>query len=321
MRSTTTSTGRAIGGCSNCGAGNAVDLDSIETSGRVPVAGLHSTCQNCGRSVTLKYVYGDKSDQPCDGACMSAIGPNCSCSCGGANHGRWNLAIELVPVWEAEQARTARAKRIVDHTKRAEAKVVKARKTAEDRRATLLAAQPNLVWLTYLDNLHYDLYDRFLIDMRTAFNRGEMSDRQITAAVDAIERSFHRYETELAREAATAQLAAAGVRVPTGRQTITGTVAATREYDNGWRGVTHKMLVVTDEGWKVWGTIPRTLMDEVQTATRNDRQTWGEQYSAAHQLRNRTVTFTATLAGPKADDPLFGYFDRPAAAHIVKDDR
>ena len=34
--------------------------------------------------VNGRYVEG----HVCDGRCMNAIGPNCECSCGGANHGR-----------------------------------------------------------------------------------------------------------------------------------------------------------------------------------------------------------------------------------------
>lgn len=32
-------------------------------------------------------VKGTVTDCPCDGRCTSAKGPNCDCSCGGANHG------------------------------------------------------------------------------------------------------------------------------------------------------------------------------------------------------------------------------------------
>lgn len=37
-------------------------------------------------------VVGTKTATPCNAACTDAIGPDCSCSCGGANHGRRNYS-------------------------------------------------------------------------------------------------------------------------------------------------------------------------------------------------------------------------------------
>lgn len=34
---------------------------------------------------TVRGIY--VADKPCDGRCMGAVGPMCSCSCGGKNHG------------------------------------------------------------------------------------------------------------------------------------------------------------------------------------------------------------------------------------------
>jgi len=312
MRSTATSTGRAIGGCGNCGAGNAVDGVAADT---------RSTCQGCGAAITLKLVYGNRSDQPCDGSCMSAIGPYCYCGCGGTNHGRWFLNIELVPVWEVDKAKAARAKRHTVHAKtvaRREQKEADARTAAQRRRDALIEEHPTLVWLTYLGNLGC-LHSGFLSDMRSALNRGEMSPRQVEAAVDSIDREFTREDAEAQRLAATAALAASGVRVPDGRVEVTGTVVSTRETDGyGYNRVAFKMLVVTDAGWKVWGTIPAGLLDAVPDASRSDRFAHGESYLAVHRLRGERVTFTATVR-PSDDDPLFGFFSRPSGARLIVD--
>jgi hypothetical protein len=41
-----------------------------------------------GRSLKVNRVKGIfVADKPCDARCMGATGPNCSCSCGGENHG------------------------------------------------------------------------------------------------------------------------------------------------------------------------------------------------------------------------------------------
>jgi hypothetical protein len=53
-------------------------------------------CTGCGMPLLLdlfqpiKGVYAE--DVPCNAKCTGAIGPSCSCSCGGRNHGgRYNL--------------------------------------------------------------------------------------------------------------------------------------------------------------------------------------------------------------------------------------
>jgi phage terminase large subunit GpA-like protein len=48
------------------------------------------TCPKCGRWEWVKggTVNGTVSDHKCGAKCLSAIGPNCECSCGGANHGK-----------------------------------------------------------------------------------------------------------------------------------------------------------------------------------------------------------------------------------------
>jgi hypothetical protein len=55
-----------------------------------------------------------------------------------------------------------------------------------------------------------------------------------------------------------------------------------------------KMLVVTDTGWKVWGTMPAALDVD----------------------RGARVRFTATVK-PSDDDPHFGFFSRPTKAQVL----
>lgn len=94
----------------------------------------------------------------------------------------------------------------------------------------------------------------------------------------------------------TAQRAAATGSVPTGRQTITGTVVSTKtETMPGWtrydadRTVV-KVLVALDNGCKVWGNAPEAVASEVQKGDR--------------------VTFTAAFE-VSGRDPLFGFWKRP----------
>lgn len=74
---------RAIGKCSGCGQGVARESAELDWS---------TVVHDCGRLVTLERVQGTVSEsRPCDARCMGAVGPVCSCSCGGRNHGgRWS---------------------------------------------------------------------------------------------------------------------------------------------------------------------------------------------------------------------------------------
>lgn len=51
-------------------------------------------CESCGRAVMVDFgkpLYGKfVSETVCDGKCLNATGPNCSCSCGGKHHGENN---------------------------------------------------------------------------------------------------------------------------------------------------------------------------------------------------------------------------------------
>jgi hypothetical protein len=104
------------------------------------------------------------------------------------------------------------------------------------------------------------------------------------------------------REARREALLAAGVAVPEGRSTVTGVIVSVRVEDNYYNGgVMVKMLVETDDGFRLWGTMPRSLEGNYNTVSAEEGD---------------TVTFTATLA-PSDDDPLFGFFKRPTKASIV----
>lgn len=49
---------------------------------------LSRPCPHCDTTVTVVRVKGVYvADKTCDDRCMGAIGPSCSCSCGGQNHG------------------------------------------------------------------------------------------------------------------------------------------------------------------------------------------------------------------------------------------
>jgi len=55
------------------------------------------TSPTCGPATRARASYGHTSSgvshrtRSCDARCMGAIGADCSCACGGRNHGMWNL--------------------------------------------------------------------------------------------------------------------------------------------------------------------------------------------------------------------------------------
>lgn len=80
--------------------------------------------------------------------------------------------------------------------------------------------------------------------------------------------------------------------VPTGRIVVEGVVLSTKLVESDY-GVTLKMLVEGD-GWKVWGTRPRSI--EVERGSR--------------------VRFTATVEASR-EDASFGFYSRPTKAEIL----
>ena len=85
-----------------------------------------------------------------------------------------------------------------------------------------------------------------------------------------------------------------------GKQIITGEIISTKVVDGfayGQRVV--KMVVKDDRGFKVWGTVPRSIIEA------NDEP-----------LKGQRVTFTANVQASN-DDDKFGFFKRPTKAAIA----
>ena len=81
-------------------------------------------CENRHKVFVLNHIKGTYSaDHNCDARCLSARGNDCTCSCGGANHGRGHVAVHH----EAVAAREERFLGEVGEFIRGEAKVVSKR--------------------------------------------------------------------------------------------------------------------------------------------------------------------------------------------------
>lgn len=90
--------------------------------------------------------------------------------------------------------------------------------------------------------------------------------------------------------------------VPSGRIDIVGKVLAEKLVESDY-GSTKKLLIESDDGWRVWVTEPSTMI--VKGKTRSS----GTMASGAG--RGARVRMKATVQ-PSPDDPTFGFGSRPA---------
>lgn len=144
-------------------------------------------------------------------------------------------------------------------------------------------------------------YNGMLHDFVHKSNRyGDCSEK----FVDAVLRSKVR-EAEFA--AKKAEDAKAASPVIAGKIQIVGEVLTTKWQENGFGGAL-KMLVKDDRGFKVWGTVPRSL-DNLPGES-------GEEWDTRSVRKGDRIAFTATVAASD-DDPTFGFFSRPTKAGLV----
>lgn len=301
MSTTTDTTTVSAGTCLACGFVNAT-TDAAVTA---------MTCGGCHARVSLSWVTGRFNGRiPCDDRCQYATGPICSCSCGGTNHRVGYINVAMVPVWVRERD----AQRHADKLARAAGKAAAARQAAADGMAALLADHPVLAGLS---DERYDGDYGFMGDMRKALESGSMSPRQIDAACNAVLRDQAREAKRAAIAAEKAALIDAGVTVPTGRMQITGEIVSIREQDNNFSyhgGVTHKLIIKTDDGWTVMGTMPKSLAPSSYTG--GDESTPTSYAAQVQALKGRRVTLTATVEQGR-QDPTFGFYSRPTRAALA----
>jgi len=108
-----------------------------------------------------------------------------------------------------------------------------------------------------------------------------------------------QFETKIvARQAEKAAQKAAERPVPItdSRLWITGKVLSTKWQESQF-GETLKMLALSDNGFKVWGSVPKTL-------------------ATNESLRGLRVTFMAKVQ-PRDKDANFGFFSRPSKAQLA----
>ena len=165
---------------------------------------------------------------------------------------------------------------------------------------------------------------------------GDISDKQVDL-LRKLSDKIANWDTVKAERAAKLEAErAASKDCPTGKALITGEVLSTKFVDNQYGG-SLKMLVRSDDGYKVWGSVPSSLswneieqtdelgddddieslkrIHEERVTERNGKHylTWSTQRALAKGDR---VTFRANVE-PSNDDAKFGFYKRPTKASFL----
>jgi hypothetical protein len=134
----------------------------------------------------------------------------------------------------------------------------------------------------------------FLLDLWTKAFDYELSEKQVAAAGKVATSILERKAARLAEQAEMTE-------VVEGKITVTGTVVSVKSQEGDW-GTQFKMLVKDDRNFKVWSTIPATLMRAVD--------------SYMEKLVGQHISFNATVTASR-DDKSFGFASSPSKGVIA----
>ena len=166
-----------------------------------------------------------------------------------------------------------------------------------EQRAAILEAHPVLITAMESDN-------SFVQDVMRRFKtKAALSDKQIAAVKIALVRDAERAE----RKEVWATEAELAADAPTGKVTVTGEIVSTK-WQESMYGSTHKMILKTEAGWKLWVTVPTSVNDDLEMLRKES--------GVNLQYEGKTVTLTATVT-PSDSDPKFAFGKRPTNARLV----
>lgn len=145
--------------------------------------------------------------------------------------------------------------------------------------------EPNLYANDWPRNTIRDITERLV-------RRGSLSDRQVQFLGELLVKV--KENDQLMAEREVERAAAEPLPIPEGQEnirlTVSGEVLAVKDKGWGW-----KILVRADDGWKVWGSLPKAISD---------------------CKPGDFVRFDATIKASE-DDDKFGFFSRPTKATIL----
>lgn len=187
---------------------------------------------------------------------------------------------------------------------RENAKLNRERSTKKERLADFIAQNPvaqtliNFVDANSTGEKSFGYYGSgFLLSLYEQLMRNaQLSEKQLAAIEPAITRDNEQAARVKAQEEAKKVLLNAGVRAPEGRVTVTGKILGFKQWDDDVFGPQCKMIVQSNEGWKVYVTAP---------AGSGEANVGDE------------VTFSAALT-PSQDDVLFAFGKRPTKFSITR---
>lgn len=272
---------------------------------RLPVRGdfpgargdvMHLDCTGCGAKTRASRIYATTNDASCDGKCMGAVGPSCSCSCGGENHGcTW------LPTYESKISADALNKYRGRIEKQEQDKRQKAETELRRRRSEFDDwAEQHADVVEFLKSS--DIDNDFIEDMRRSLSRwNTLTERQSAGVRKFIEGAKRRAEEAKRRAVEAANAGPA----PEGRITVEGEVVMVRDYPSAYTDtLDYRMIVRLDNGARVFGTVPKSLQGRLLSV---------EAYENGFWLTGVRVRFDATVT-PKTGEPTFGFFKRPTKA-------
>jgi len=127
---------------------------------------------------------------------------------------------------------------------------------------------------------------------------GNISDKAASFLAQLLERIEKAPQIAAERAAAKALELANASPVPMveGRVPVKGEVLSIKQQE-GFYGIQTKMLVKADAGFKLWGSVPAAIIEEV--------------------AKGAVVEFSAAIQRSD-DDEYFGFFSRPSKAKVIK---
>jgi hypothetical protein len=158
-----------------------------------------------------------------------------------------------------------------------------------------VVAQQALTWARAMGNK--DELSEFEHNMMVVTSSEYMPRKGDGIVAYAVE-GFHRHLGKEVERKAEEERTANAEPCPQGRALITGTVLKRDVKHNDYTGdVRHVMWVLDDRGFKVWGTIPSSIIN----VNEGDK-----------------IRFTANIS-PKEEEPTIGFYKRPTQAEVIKE--
>lgn len=157
-------------------------------------------------------------------------------------------------------------------------------------------------WSKWLE-LANDKGGSFLFDIWMKAFDYDLSEKQVAAVASSIDKKLSwKAEAEAKRSALTP--------APVGKVEVAGTVLKTTYKEGDW-GPVYKMTVLADEGFEVYSTIPKKIIDTFEAEYDEDTNV----YAVIEALVGRQVAFTATLS--PSQDAGFAFASSPSKASLA----